>query len=1005
MRGFLNPKWIFAVNTIPIIVLFFLFTSQISLISSLLNESNIRLLISFGVALGILGVSNFIYAAYLIKQKRNIHALYGIITLVCFITFIYLHIFKLSDMLPFSFSRWMISEDIYFYASTFLMPTLCHAFFVLILRLTPDIKSRTQASDENESPSDAEYSAIRLTHKAWMSFLIAIAIPFLGYLFAQVVLPLWQPIGKNFDVHAILILIIIATLLFLFFLIRGLYILTSKRTATLNKYQYIWKIPVTILFPLLGLLVNNGYNIIDIFGTGDTGGVFGNFCNYWFYILAILNGTLLCMPNLKNKYYRLFLFIGRCITFAYSLYFFLVLLPVLPVSVVAIIAAGIGFLMLTPLLLFIIHVNEISSDFKFLKSAFSPKIAHISAMSFLVIPIIISANYLQDRYTLNKTLNYIYNSDYSKNYNINKASLRKTLDAIKSDKDNQTPLFSAQLPYLSSYYKWLVLDNLTLSDSKINLLERIFFGESSYEMAPNLLRRVFYGTLSYDIAPEEPLANYADIRISDIKTNSVFDNEQQVWKSWIDIEITNHSDNTWDTEYATEFELPEGCWISDYYLYVGDIKEPGILAEKKSAMWLFSQIRNENRDPGILHYTTGKKIAFKVFPFQQYETRKTGIEFLHKEPVTLNIDDRIITLGETNVSSNQIFETENMVYIPGTQKMILKPVTRKPYFHFLIDVSTGKNEHIENYTKYIEQISEIYKVLSENAKVSFVNSYVSTTALNEDWKQKYQTQTFDGGFYLDRAIKTALIEGNNSESYPVIVVVTDDIQKAILDKDFSDLEFTFPENNLFFHINDNETVKIHSLIRYPQYQFHETTLHSIDINADILQEITLSDTDLIYTYSLSRLNAANITVREYILPDNTTAYLSDNNAPDIILKKDIFKIHEPGIKEKNWLSALTMEGKWRSQILHPETSDKEWLNMVKYSFKSKIMTPFTSYLVVENEAQRAVLKKKQEQVLSGNKSLDPGEDGRRMSEPGMLFLILILGLVIWCKEKRKRQKS
>ena len=144
------------------------------------------------------------------------------------------------------------------------------------------------------------------------------------------------------------------------------------------------------------------------------------------------------------------------------------------------------------------------------------------------------------------------------------------------------------------------------------------------------------------------------------------------------------------------------------------------------------------------------------------------------------------------------------------------------------------------------------------------------------------------------------------------------------------------------------------------------------------------------------------TVLEYKLPDNSIAYIPSNNEPSIILKKDEFEVNETEIKEKNWQSALIMQGQWNSQILHPEISDKEWLNMVKYSFISKVMTPVTSYLVVENEAQKAMLKKKQEQALSGNKSLDLGEDTQRMNEPSLILLTILLGLVIWYREKRKR---
>ena len=170
-------------------------------------------------------------------------------------------------------------------------------------------------------------------------------------------------------------------------------------------------------------------------------------------------------------------------------------------------------------------------------------------------------------------------------------------------------IFGQQQPYLSSYFRWLVLDNLTLSNTKINTIERIFFNEEKLFFRPENIRN-------------------KEVSITDISASSSFDTSQNVWKSWIDLEITNASQIALK-EYATTITLPEGAWISDYYLYVGDKKEMGILAEKKSAMWVFSNIRNENRDPGILYYLTGNKVAFRVFPFAQKEVRKTGIELLH----------------------------------------------------------------------------------------------------------------------------------------------------------------------------------------------------------------------------------------------------------------------------------------------------------------------------------------------------------------------------------------
>nr|WP_288834896.1 MSEP-CTERM sorting domain-containing protein [uncultured Flavobacterium sp.] len=933
MRNLLNPIWIFIVNTLPIVLLFFLFYGEFNIIKSFLNQENIYLWKIFSWIFGILGLLNFAYALYLTVKKQNVSFWYGGLALLLYIPLIYLYGYNADKIIPFSVPQWMIEGNMILYVGTFLMPTLAYSLFILVYHFTSGVKE----------------------YKAWKNFLIAIVIPISWYLFSQIILPLWKPIGDNFEIHMLLILIITGTLVFLFFIIRGTFIIVSKKAVVWQKYQLAWKIPISIVLPLIGLAVNNGRFLND-FDTNNSG-VFGDFNSCWFYTLAILNGIFLCLPSLENKVYRLFLFIGRSITFAYTLYFFLVFLPFLPFSIIAIAAVGTGFLMLSPLLLFVLQIIEFSKDLLFLKKYFSKsKIWIISFLSFLVIPLFITVSFLKDKRILNQTLDYIYAPDFSKSYVINKVSLQKTLNHVKHHKDrNGDIIFGGQMPYLSSYFNWLVLDNLTLSDSKINMIEKIFFGTTSYQVRQDSIQN-------------------DDVKITNISTKSFFDKTQNAWKSWVDFEITNNSDNNWFSEYATTINLPEGAWISDYYLYVGNKKEMGILAEKKSAMWVFSNIRNENKDPGILYYLTGNKVAFRVFPFSKNEVRKTGIEILHKEPINFTIDNNFVKLGndeEKIINENE--KSDEVIYISAKQKRTLKQLQRKPYFHFLVDVSIDKDKYFNEFVERIDNTLKKNPRLAKNARITFVNSYVNTIPLKSGWKQFYERQTFEGGFYLDRAVKTTLFKAykEQTNSYPVLVVVTDNIQKSVLDKDFSDFKMAFPDDDLFYNFNEKGEFKSHSLMS-----------NSIEQLSDSCK----------FTFDHS--------VLEFKI-DKQVFYLPNNNQPSIILRNDIFQIEADEIKEKNWKSALLIHGKWNSHTLHPEISNNECLNLVKYSFISKVMTPMTSYLVVENEAQKKVLKKKQKQVLSSNMLLDIGEETQRMSEPGLLILTILLGFVFCIKRKQQ----
>ena len=935
MRTLVNPRWLLLINTLPVAILLFIFWRQYEVIHTLLEPQSIQLWKVFGFTLAILGLVHLAYALWLIKQGKTLPAFYGIVTLLLYAPFVYSYGHNINELMPWNLPRWMVSQNILLYVGTFLMPTMAHAVFVMAIRCTSEEKN----------------------HKAWVNFIFALAVPAAGYVFSQVILPLWKPVDYRFFEHVLIILTITGTIVFLFFLIRGIYIISFTKAQAWRKYQLLWKIPIALILPLVGLAINNGLLLPELQFYSARPGIFGIFTNPWFYALAVLNGILVCLPDLPNKTYRLALFLARSLTFAYTLYFFLVLLPYLPLSVIAIIAFGAGFLMLTPLLLFILHVNVLYQDVKYLRPAYSTPVLLLGGLfSFLILPMCLTGSYLQDKKVLSQALAYVYTPDFSNQPKIHTTSLRHVLSYISLQKDRRAFFLSdGQTPYLSSYYNWLVLDNMTLSDQKINQLERVFFGQASFNM--NAQETVTINSNKW-------------VKITGTKVHSEYLDSQQAWQSTLELELTNFNTDGWNQEYETAFELPTGCWINDYYLWIEGRKEQGLLAEKKAATWIYNQITSENRDPGILYYLAGNNVAFKVFPFRAKEKRTTAISFLHKEPTTLSIDSVPIHLGNNKYAPLQqevSSKDGNVVYIPATVKQRLPKVYRTPYYHFIIDGSIGRERVVSSYIERINNFLKIDTAQRGAPQFTFASTYVNN--LSGKWQDQLLKQPFTGGFFLERAIQQILAAAYEkpTASFPIIVVVTDNLENAVLEKGFADLQAAFPEEPHYYTLSHNGQLTQHSLLVHPKWATQDSTRHVPHVLA-------------------------------YPNQQRPVAYLPDNKQPSIIMKNQPVAL---SADNTGWQQALAMQGCWMQQTLHPHKGKEQWLSLVKASFQSKVMMPVTSYIAVENEAQKVMLKRKQEEVLSGNKSLDADEEVQRMSEPG-LWLLLVL-VVIGCLIKYRKQ--
>ena len=786
MRTLLNPRWILILNTLPIVLIILLFGYQFELIKVFLADTSIQQWkFTASLVAGLVCFSGMV-ALYHIYGKKLLTPLYALICLLVYTAFLYYFSENIRTLIPRSVPNWKIIDDTFVLLSTALMPTLAHALLILIIWLTPEKK---------------EYSG-------FLNFLMSLMVPAIWYVFNQIISPLWNPTPTRSGTHTLMILAFVVVVIFMFFLVRSFYIVISRWANYSDEVKNTYFVLFTFVFPIAGLLLNSTLLI------------FGNFSSPWFYALAVLNSIFLCLHT-DNIKWRLLLLLGKSITLPFSVYFFLLFLPYLPLSLVAVVLLGIGLLMLTPLILFPIHINSIQKDLVFLSKSISKKYLYLLVLiGCLSIPLILTINYLGHKQNLHKALNHLYHSDYSQPISIDKSNLKQTLDAVRGNNMRSQRILgvATNAPYIGVYYNWLVLDNLSLSREKIERMENIFLG---IQKEKNNFRR-------------RPFVQRKDaIELSNYKVTSQFDAQQGAYKSWVDLELTNQSNRN-NAEYTTTIELPTGAWISDYYLYVGDRKDYGLLSEKRAATWIYTSIRNIRKDPGILYYLGGNNIRFKVFPFSKDEVRKTGFEIIHKEPFKLEIDGKARQLGNKN-SDTYGFENENILYLTSTEKSQLNKTVRAPYFHYIVDSSAGAD--VEYQLKKIDNFIASQSRYTNHKKITFADLDHHTTSsiasAREAWQNLEPIQSREAGFFIDRAIKKILFESykENTSSYPIIVVATDKDQLDIPIVDTRDWAFTLPEGVDYYMLNYECDLYRHSCLLYTSPSPRDATLSRMPSSA------------------------------------------------------------------------------------------------------------------------------------------------------------------------------
>src|SRR5712691_7085945 len=85
------------------------------------------------------------------------------------------------------------------------------------------------------------------------------------------------------------------------------------------------------------------------------------------------------------------------------------------------------------------------------------------------------------------------------------------------------------------------------------------------------------------------------------------------------------------------FALPPRSSVSDFAIWEGDMRIPGVMMEKRRANAVYSQIKQQQVDPGLLQQDDDHEgtsaFSAKVFPIPAYGTKRIEMEYTEVLPV------------------------------------------------------------------------------------------------------------------------------------------------------------------------------------------------------------------------------------------------------------------------------------------------------------------------------------------------------------------------------------
>ena len=373
----------------------------------------------------------------------------------------------------------------------------------------------------------------------------------------------------------------------------------------LNKgYVWCWALLVTLVFPLSGLFLNRRLPFPS------------DLQSPWCYGLTVLTAASLLMPDGKGRWGQLLAYF-RWATFPFTLYFFILFLPFLPLSLPSMLILGAGILIFAPTLLMCFHVTALKRSAKAFQRTWTRWC--VALLGLALIPSILVITVERERTLVRPLIAAIATPDTTTSVDtlpIPEAEAKRIAERLLSHN-----YASQNFPIISHWAEYRLFDGLHPRTEvlkslaiRLNLTFKSRFNRSLWSnirsaSAPVTTELRGVGTCALTLSLTIPALEKAE-------------------------------------EFRAPIRLADGVWITGLRLKMpndGPWRD-GLLCDRRAATWVYERLTERNIDPALLTLDTLTEGTLRVSPVT--EPRHVEIDLLLPNPTWCNAP---ITIGDQTV--------------------------------------------------------------------------------------------------------------------------------------------------------------------------------------------------------------------------------------------------------------------------------------------------------------------------------------------------------------------